>query len=258
MDLREARLAPGAARRHPWEIARADAVRRLLLDGRAGAPATILDVGCGDAYVAQVLAHALAARCACVDTGFTPDDLARLRAGLSTVRVSLHGTLDEGVDALGGPADAVLLLDVLEHVEDDQALLARLRQSPAVGARTRLLVTVPAHQALFGSHDALLGHYRRYAPRELAGRLAAAGFVVEQTGQFFLLPLLGRVAGLARERLVGARPGRGVAAWGGGPRLTRLAAGLLRLDVACGRGLSRLGLPRPGLSSYALCRISAS
>ena len=82
----------------------------------------------------------------------------------------------------------VLLLDVLEHVEDDEGFLSQLRRSPLVGAGTLLLVTVPAHQRLFGSHDAFPRHYRRYDPKRLAERLAAAGFRVERAGEFFLLP----------------------------------------------------------------------
>jgi hypothetical protein len=152
----------------------------------------------------------------------------------------------------------VLLLDVLEHVADDAGLLTDLRRSPAIAAGARLLVTVPAHQALFGSHDVFLGHHRRYAPADLATRLTSAGFTVERTGQFFLLPLLVRAAAVARERWLGAPPARGVAAWTAGEATTRFIVGLLRLDVACGQGLARLGLPLPGLSSYALCRISAS
>jgi SAM-dependent methyltransferase len=56
--------------------------------------------------------------------------------------------------------DCILYIDVLEHIEDDQAELreaaARLRPGG------RLIVLSPAHQALFSDFDAAIGHHRRY------------------------------------------------------------------------------------------------
>ena len=61
--------------------------------------------------------------------------------------------------------DCVLATDVLEHIEDDRAALAKLVEF----ARPAGLVflTVPAGQWLFGYHDESLGHFRRYSRRSL-------------------------------------------------------------------------------------------
>lgn len=261
MDLRELRAAPpGPVRRHPWEQARLEIVQRLLSGGLSKTPGTILDVGCGDGFVIETLSRRYpSARCTGVDTGFTSGELVTLRERLGR-EVQLDRTLAEAVAAHGQPADVVLLLDVLEHVEDDEGFLSQLRRSPLVGAGTLLLITVPAHQRLFGSHDAFLRHYRRYDPQLLAERLAAAGFRVERAGEFFLLPYVLRAMQTARERWhrVNAGGVTGTAGWTGGPLLTRLATSGLLLDFACSQALRRLGIALPGLSSYALCNTSAS
>ena len=261
MDLREVRAAPpGSVRRHPWEQARLEIVQQLLSNGLSKAPDTILDVGCGDGFVVEALSRRYpSARCIGVDTGLTGGELVTLRDRLGQ-EVQLHRSLAEAAAAHGRPADVVLLLDVLEHVEDDEGLLARLRRSPLVGAGTLLLVTVPAHQRLFGSHDLFLRHYRRYDQRMLAEHLARAGFRVERAGEFFLLPFVLRAVQTARERWRRTTEGdvTGAAGWTGGPLLTRLTTSGLLLDFACSQALRRLGIALPGLSSYALCRTPVS
>jgi SAM-dependent methyltransferase len=61
--------------------------------------------------------------------------------------------------------DSVLYMDVLEHIEDDHAELAR------AGGRLRpgghLIVLAPAQPWLFSPFDEAVGHYRRYTRRSL-------------------------------------------------------------------------------------------
>lgn len=65
-----------------------------------------------------------------------------------------------------GSFDAVLYVDVLEHIEDDAGELARAAGLLRTGGT--LIVLGPAHQALFSPFDTALGHYRRYDRRSLA------------------------------------------------------------------------------------------
>jgi hypothetical protein len=64
-------------------------------------------------------------------------------------------------------ARAMLLMDVLEHVEDDRAVLAPLALSLSPGAV--LLITVPADMRLWSAHDEGLLHFRRYDETMLRG-----------------------------------------------------------------------------------------
>lgn len=68
---------------------------------------------------------------------------------------------------------AVLLLDLLEHLEDPATLLRITAEGAAPSAT--LIVTVPAHPWLYSHHDAAFGHLRRYTRRTLIETIGQAG-----------------------------------------------------------------------------------
>ena len=72
--------------------------------------------------------------------------------------------------------DLVGLFDVLEHLDDDLEVLKVLRGQLRPGGS--LLMTVPAHMALWSEYDVASGHRRRYSRHELMARLTQAGFNV--------------------------------------------------------------------------------
>jgi len=61
--------------------------------------------------------------------------------------------------------DCVIAADVLEHIKDDWGAIVKLSQLVKPGGL--IILTVPALPALFGYHDKLLGHFRRYAKSSL-------------------------------------------------------------------------------------------
>lgn len=73
--------------------------------------------------------------------------------------------------------DSVILINVLEHMDDDGQALKNIFRLLVPGGN--LLLIVPAHAALYGQMDALAGHYRRYGKASLAKLLDDAGFLVE-------------------------------------------------------------------------------
>jgi len=268
MDLREMR---GLSTRHPWELSRARFFRTLLADeGMLERAPRVLDVGAGDGYVARELAAAMpsASEVVCFDTHYSEEHLRKLEpeAG-GTPRVRFTRDSPEGL------FDLMLLLDVIEHVEDDRALLAgllrdRLRQGGAV------LVSVPAWQALYTRHDLFLGHYRRYHPADLHQLLAHVGLQRVRDGGLFhglLLPrALEKVSELARG--VRSSPGieglgsdetngsaeaegeMGIGGWDHGPVLTAAVTAALAADNVLSNLASGAGVRLPGLSTWALCR----
>jgi SAM-dependent methyltransferase len=72
-----------------------------------------------------------------------------------------------------GSCDAVLALDVLEHVADDSAALARIGE--LLAPTGLLVVTVPALPTLWGVQDRVSHHHRRYTRRSLAEAFRRAG-----------------------------------------------------------------------------------
>jgi SAM-dependent methyltransferase len=94
--------------------------------------------------------------------------------------------------------DAVLYLDVVEHISDDEAELARAMLHLAPGGR--LIVLVPAHQFLFSPFDAAIGHYRRYN----RARLRQIGPKNGRLEQLLLLDSIGLFASLANKLVLRA------------------------------------------------------
>lgn len=243
--------------RHPWEVARLWVLRRLI-DRHVPLPngAIIVDVGCGDAFVIGELAAAFPhAQCFGVDSAFTTD-AARARQAALPANVRLCPDLD-GVPAR--EAALVLLMDVLEHIEDDHAFLIDLLSRQMAGPRTQFIVTVPAYQSLFSSHDVFLKHFRRYTNTQLRDRLEDAGLCVSDIGYFFasLLPL--RLMDVLKERLRPPQPiaGTGLTGYDGGKLGTSVLSSFLKADALAALTLRRIGISIPGLSNYAVCRTSA-
>jgi SAM-dependent methyltransferase len=73
----------------------------------------------------------------------------------------------------GQKFDLVCLFDVLEHIQNDVETLVAIKPLLAKGGS--VLLTVPAYQWLWSSHDVFLHHKRRYAASELKQKLEAAG-----------------------------------------------------------------------------------
>jgi SAM-dependent methyltransferase len=97
---------------------------------------------------------------------------ARMRA-----QFPLHNLLQGTIGDLRTETDwnAILSINVLEHIERDQEELAayhRLLQ-PARGA---LCLFVPARPEIYAPIDKDFGHFRRYTRQELQGKLEGAGF----------------------------------------------------------------------------------
>lgn len=85
--------------------------------------------------------------------------------------------------------DLVTVLDVIEHVDDDAAILREAHR--VLRASGTLAITTPAFQWLWSHNDVLNGHKRRYTPRELRGRVERAGFGIRRLtfGFFLVFPL---------------------------------------------------------------------
>jgi len=74
--------------------------------------------------------------------------------------------------------DTVTCINVLEHIEDDAKALRNMHC--LLNKNGRLVLVVPACDQLYGTLDALVGHYRRYDKKELRRVLNEAGFVVTE------------------------------------------------------------------------------
>ena len=142
--------------RHWWFLGRRrimqSLVRQVLPPSR---DATIVDVGCGTGGNIAALANNY--RCVGIDT--SPDAISYARQRFPDVRF-ICGQAPHDLGEAMAHGRMFLLMDVLEHVQDDFALLSTLLAAASPGAY--FLVTVPADLSLWSGHDESFGHYRRY------------------------------------------------------------------------------------------------
>ena len=74
---------------------------------------------------------------------------------------------------LGASVDAVVAINVLEHIEDDAEALRRMASLVHPGGR--VVIWVPGYMQLYGEFDRAVGHVRRYTPATLREAFDRAG-----------------------------------------------------------------------------------
>lgn len=115
---------------------------------------TVVDFGSGSGFFAYELLEAYPdkiEKVLLVDIGYSEAEMAATRGQM----VEKMHYIPEGLNHC-----IVVMMDVLEHIEDDYAILKIIRD--AVGPDSYFFITVPAFMSVWSSHDVYLGHYRRY------------------------------------------------------------------------------------------------
>jgi len=245
LDLSEVRRTSG--QRHPWEIARVRALSTILRRRQVRIE-SILDVGCGDGFIGESLRNMLGARALVGIDAHLPDT----ECGI--LRAADHVIERYPSDRSIGDRrfDLVLALDVIEHVDDDRALVDDV-VSHWTTPGGLVLVTVPAFQSLFSHHDLALRHHRRYNHAQLRTLLEGAGLAILEDGYLFASLVAPRALAVLGERLGFQQDDHGVGSWEGPPWLAQLIAATLTLDAEALLAATRLGIRVPGLTAWALC-----
>jgi SAM-dependent methyltransferase len=177
--------------RHWWYRGR----RRVLdavISGLALGPQTrILDAGCGSGR--NMLDLARYGEVTGIELSDTSVALARER---HTGEVLQGSILD--MPFTTDSFDLAVCLDVVEHLQDDRQALSELRRVVAPGGS--LLVTVPAYERLWSTHDEINHHHRRYNRRTLLQAAEDAGWRCSLTTHFnsLLLPIAALLRALDR------------------------------------------------------------
>lgn len=171
--------------RHWWHVAR----RRIITGffdrycaNRSPAPMRWLDVGCGTGVMLNDY------RRITDKIGLEADPHCVQRAQSKGLNVRQTG-IDWDLKPYG-LFDLISLCDVIEHIEHEQPALDAVHE--ALNPNGILLVTVPALQSLWSSHDVINHHYRRYNRGQLRNLFDPRQWEVLKVSYFcsFLLPLI--------------------------------------------------------------------
>jgi ubiquinone/menaquinone biosynthesis C-methylase UbiE len=162
----------------------------------------VLEIGAGHGTFTEMLARK-ATRVVASD--ISERCVSRLRdrfRGEEQVEI-LHGSVDSA--AAHGPFDTVVMINVLEHIEDDGGVLAELR-SRVLQPGGRVVLWVPAFSFLYSDFDRRIGHYRRYTRSGLKAQLSQAGYQVQDIRY---VNAVGAVAWLVLARFLRRTPTHG-------------------------------------------------
>lgn len=181
---------------HWWYRARRDILQDYLRAfGALSERARILEIGCGTGHNLPMLSAFGDVDAIEIDPAARRIASERLGRPVGDAPLPLLPRVPRG------HYDLIAVLDVVEHIENDVAALAAMRDCLAPDGK--ILITVPAHAWMWSAHDEVNHHHRRYSKRTLRAAIAAAGLRPEKLGYFnsLLFPLaagarlLGRVTG---------------------------------------------------------------
>jgi SAM-dependent methyltransferase len=188
---------------HPID---AESRRKALSSLRNGGfppSGTLIEVGCSSGFLLRQIRDTYPAA-TLVGADVVSEPLARLskqHPDIAFVRMDLVEC------ALPSEAfDAVVALNVLEHIEQDDAAVRQAFRILRPGGI--FVVEVPQGPALFDAYDRQLRHFRRYTSAGLYALLAQAGFDIEYRSHlgFLIYPAF------AAAKLAGRGGGRGASA----------------------------------------------
>jgi SAM-dependent methyltransferase len=200
-----------------------------------------LEIGCGTGFVLAGVARAMP------QLAMHASEVSSTGLPFAAQRVPQAALFQMDARAIpfAGHFDVIGMFDVLEHIDEDVAVLAQAHRALREGGG--LIITVPQHRFLWSVYDEHAHHVRRYAARELRAKVLQAGFRVVMMTSFvsLLLPLMM----LSRRFQRKSTAGYDVLAE---LRVGRVTNFLLESVLAIERGLICLGIRFPAGGSLLL------
>jgi 2-polyprenyl-3-methyl-5-hydroxy-6-metoxy-1,4-benzoquinol methylase len=167
-----------------WVSGRKAIIRRFLKRAATSRQVSrLMDIGCGSGGSLDVLAEFGSV------IGVEPSEILAQRARQRGIATVVHSQDVLELDECRR-TDVFTMFDVLEHIENDVEFLTQLRKK--AGRGHLLLISVPACPFMFGEHDRILHHHRRYSAQMLFQTLEKAGYRIVRLCpfMFFLFPFV--------------------------------------------------------------------
>jgi SAM-dependent methyltransferase len=172
--------------KHWWFVGRRRIIDRVIRQLKLTNDAQILEAGCGTGGNLKMLSRH--GQVSAMELETTACEFANLRQ----VTLVKQGSLPDQIP-FTAKYDLIVILDVIEHLDDDLAALEALKSRLKPGGW--LLVTVPAYQFLWSQHDEINHHKRRYTLTQLCQVTRQGGYKIKYSTYFnsFLFPAVALV-----------------------------------------------------------------
>jgi SAM-dependent methyltransferase len=157
---------------HPIDVASRELALSGLQMARSQSP-LILEIGCSSGYMLH-LARERMPNAQWIGSDFVRGPLEKLALELPQLPI-LHFDLRE-CPLPDASVDAVLMLNVLEHIDDDRKAMRQVQRILRPGGVA--VIEVPAGPELYDVYDELLMHHRRYTARGLRELLRGSGLEI--------------------------------------------------------------------------------
>lgn len=171
MDLKELELGVDP-QKHWYYQSKMVPLENYFLEAEKAGINELVDIGAGSGFFTVSLKEKFPTKVKkvhLVDIGYSK---AEMEASLNTSIEKKHVIDSDTKDSL------LVMMDVLEHIEDDSAFLKSLKDRCTTN--NKFFVTVPAFKSIWSGHDVYLEHYRRYTIDSLQYVLQTNGFIPER------------------------------------------------------------------------------
>ena len=195
--------------------------------------ASFIEIGCGTGYVLSGIAQAFPAAALSGSEVFSEG----LGFAAARVKAARFMQMDGRRIPFENEFDVIGAFDVIEHIREDEAVLASMRRALRPGGG--VILTVPQHPSLWSASDEYACHERRYTADEIHGKVRAAGFDIVRSTSFVSLLLPAMLA--SRSRGQKGREFDPVDEFRIGPAMNRALEAVMGIE----RAMIRLGLSLP-------------
>jgi len=150
--------------KHPWFVARRKLFRSLLPTNKN---LSILDFGCGSARFLNELGK----------YGYKHLEGVEVSESYNAAKIINNENIRITKDIQNKKYDVILMMDVLEHIEDDLSCLLSMKNHLSDGGM--IIASVPAYNFLWSNHDVINMHYRRYTRKSLRKVISESSYTID-------------------------------------------------------------------------------